>query len=277
VGDAYVRDVAGATTRRVSVADDGSQIATASFPGPNGLTPDGRYVVFSTDLPTPGGERTTSRRDLVAGTTLRVDRMGNEVFPENEHGAAGISDDGRFVLMVGSTPAGPTTNNVENVYLRDLASGERLLVSRSFAAVPLTKVWGESLLSGDGRYAVIRTEDPKAVPGDTNNGLDTYLRATTSPRIDAVSVVGGGPVLPGSAGSLAITGAHLFGGVVPTLGDGVTVDAVSVTDEQHARVDFHVAPDAAAGPRLLHFLAGGSGPAGISGTAVYPGAIVVGT
>jgi hypothetical protein len=173
-----------------------------------------------------------------------------------------------------SVPPVPPTDQL-SVVVRDLASGERIIVSRSFTGGLLKGVWGDSALSGDGRYAAVTTGDPAAVLGDTNDGADTYLRSTLSPHIDSVSP-DGASFAPGSSGTLTLTGSHLFGGALPTLGAGITVDALHVTDEHHATVDFTVAPGAATGPRVLTFLDAGTGPGDVAATTVHPDALVVG-
>ena len=140
VNDSYVRNWVSNTLERVTVATGGAQLDGPSFSLFETMTPDGRYVVFSSELPTPGGEVSASIRDRQLGTTTRVDRVPGESIPETFANAAGVSDDGRFVLMTTATPASATANNIHNNYVRDRSTGARLLVSANLVGGAVTDV-----------------------------------------------------------------------------------------------------------------------------------------
>lgn len=109
------------------------------------ISDDGRYVLFTAeteDLDDPEGEyewgeSTLYLRDMVEGTTAVVSRASDEGeepgAPAEEGSEEGVlSGDGRYVAFISySTDLDPDANGYNQVYLRDLESGETAMVSRS--------------------------------------------------------------------------------------------------------------------------------------------------
>jgi Tol biopolymer transport system component len=158
VRDVFVRDIAGTTTTRVSVASDGTE-----RPGASGA-PD--Y--------TRGGV-------LLPGTD-----------------ALAISDDGNLVAFASSaafdaadvyacTEAGNVAACVD-IYVHDRTSGQTTRVS---VASDGTQGNGHSThprLSGDGRYVVFESTASNLVTGDTNGESDVFLHDRTTHATTRVSL-----------------------------------------------------------------------------------------
>lgn len=195
----YLRDLATGTASLLSVAADGvtganSWVYQARF------SADSRHVAFvssATNL-VPGihfSEHTNLFvRDLTTGTTsLATVALNGEDDANNETGPFDISADGRFVVFQSSASnlVSIDNNNIEQVYLRDLASGTTTLVSvdpnglaSGMGHNMLTQ--GAQVISADGRYVVFHSNAANLVPGggkgaflrDMRTGVTTLLSAS---------------------------------------------------------------------------------------------------
>lgn len=159
---------------------------------PQAFTTDGRFVVFcSTALnlvPGPTGAGLPERfpnvvnvyvRDLSnAFAVLVSEDLGGAGGGDGDSVAAGISDDGRYVLFESRAAnlVANDTNRAWDVFLRDTVMGQTVLVS----ATPEGGVGaGNSMsasLTPDGNYAVFTSEAPNLVGGDTNAIVDVFRR-----------------------------------------------------------------------------------------------------
>jgi Tol biopolymer transport system component len=118
VGDVFVRDLRAGTTVRVTPAADGSSY------GPM-ISADGRHVVFSSDAANlvagdTNGVADVYRRDLRAGTTVRVSlAVDGGQGDEGSYGGA-VSHDGRFVAFASAATnlVAGDTNGVTDAFLR---------------------------------------------------------------------------------------------------------------------------------------------------------------
>lgn len=88
-----------------------------------------------------------------------------------------ISDDGRYAAFQ-STDAGMSpndTNNVQDVFLRDMAFGTTHRVSISSQGVQGNGPSSSPSISADGRFVVFHSEATNLVPNDTNGHTDVFL------------------------------------------------------------------------------------------------------
>ncbi len=182
--DVFVRDRQTGATSFVSVNAAGNASGNGESRRPS-ITPDGRYVLFSsraTNLvsATVTGAEHLYVRDLVAQTTTVVDADSNGVVSPTASATNGvITPDGRYVAFLISN----------NVYWRDLQTTSLKLLdsgpcgqSNCFSLTPLS-------ITPDGRY-VSFTTNRALVPNDTNgpNGVDIYRRDTQTDTTVLVSV-----------------------------------------------------------------------------------------
>ena len=110
-----------------------------SLAGTQAVSRDGRFVAFSSESDGlfSGDDDDVSNvyvQDTTTGAITLVSRA-NGMAGEPSHSNCqepAISDDGRRVAFVCDGPLDPSdTNSTEDVYLRDLATGETVLVSRA--------------------------------------------------------------------------------------------------------------------------------------------------
>lgn len=178
--DIFVRDRLLGTTTPVSVSSAGIQGNGNSEVSV--LSPDGRFVVFRSraDNLVPGdtnGEWDIFLRDLVSGSTERVNLGPGGAQAHGDSYTTSISEGGRFVLFssLASDLVPGDVNGQRDVFVRD-----RLLGTTSFVSVSSTGVQsnGDShagYLSADGRFATFVSMATNLVPGDTNAVQDVFV------------------------------------------------------------------------------------------------------
>jgi Tol biopolymer transport system component len=128
VDDVFVRDLQTGTTERVSVSLDELQSFGATFVWEPKITPDGRFVVFSSDAADlvdddVVGTRDGFVRDRSTGITFRVSIATDGSRGAGNGRVAAISDDGSVVVVKADanlTLTSTDTNAHEDVYVRVL-------------------------------------------------------------------------------------------------------------------------------------------------------------
>jgi Tol biopolymer transport system component len=221
--DVFVRDIAAATTQRVSVALGGGQPdGNSGFAKVSG---DGRCVAFmsfATNLIPFDANGNSFQfgndvfvRDLVTGTTELVHVSSAGVQGDaSARVEVELSFDGRFVafasdatnLVVGDT------NLLRDVFVRDrqLAMTERVSVDSNGIQGDDLSGDGGIALSSDGRWIAFASTASNLVGGDTNNVGDIFVhdRATgITERVNVSSngVQAGPPGIPTFSYSPAIS------------------------------------------------------------------------
>ena len=172
--DVFVRDLVTHSTTLVSRAagDDGP--ATDSFSVAPSISADGRFVAFESrasnldhrDSERPGDFETTDvfLRDLETGTTTLVSRASGEagVDGNNASISPAISGDGRFVVFnsLASNLHPSDRDELEDVYVRDMHTGETILVNRGITPVRGgIGVTGSPSISLDGQVVAFTLDD----------------------------------------------------------------------------------------------------------------------
>jgi Tol biopolymer transport system component len=192
--DVFVRDRMLGTTERVSLSTSGSQGNGYSWT-PN-MSPDGRYVVFSSvasNLELSGDTNSAYDifiRDRSLGTTERVSVDSAEVQSDADSLRPAVSEDGRYVAFTSAaTNLVPGDSNAGlDVFVRDrvLETTERVSITSDE-----TEAEAESLapgISADGRYVVFESYATDMVPGDNNGAWDMFIRDRSLGTTERVSV-----------------------------------------------------------------------------------------
>jgi Tol biopolymer transport system component len=212
VEDVFVRDVQAGTTWRISTAKGGGDAdGLSTNPAISG---DGRYVVFesaATDLVDgdTNGTLDVFVHDIWTATTKRVSLDENGAQLDDASGDAAISPDGGYVAFVshaGDVVAGDT-NGVNDVFLRDLATGGTKRVSVSSSGAEADAFSLGPAVSAYGGSVVFTSAGRNLVDGDTNGVLDVFVHDLADARTTRVSVA-----TDGTQGS-ALSGAATAGSV----------------------------------------------------------------
>jgi Tol biopolymer transport system component len=205
LGDVFVRDLWTGTTRRVSVASDGTQGNDSSGSESEAISADGRYVAFDSGASNlvPGDANHRGDvfvRDLRSGTTRLVSVATSGTQGNHTSSFAAISADGRYVAFdsTASNLVPGDTNHSADVFVRDLRSGTTQRVS---VASDGTQTNGDSYfpaVSADGRYVAFESVN-------TSDNLDVFVRDLRSGTTQRVSVARDGTPAESGSGGAAIS------------------------------------------------------------------------
>ena len=193
VSDAFLRDRQAGTTERVSLSSGGGEGNDSS--GASAITPDGRYVLLTSNATNlvPGDtnlRRDVFLRDRQLGTTERVSLTSSGGQGNGDSVSGPISPDARFVLFESqSTNLVPDDTNLQwDVFLRDrqLGTTERVSVSSTGSQGNGESRFGS--ISADGRYVAFWSYASDLVPDDTNQQADVFLRDRQNGTTERVNV-----------------------------------------------------------------------------------------
>lgn len=192
VTDVFLRDRAGGTTTRVSVASDGSQ-------GSNGsqlddISADGSQVLFSSGAKL--SDRDTNGfydayvHDRTSRTTSRVSVGMDGQQGNGDSGGGALSPDGRYIVFGSgaSNLVSGDTNGQGDTFLRDRVLRTTRLVSVSSTGRQANSYSSASGVSADGRYVLFESGASNLVRGDTNGYADVFLRDRQAGTTKRVSV-----------------------------------------------------------------------------------------
>ena len=202
--DAYVRDVAAGTTTLVSRADGPAGPSADADADEPAITADGAHVVFRSkagNLGTAGGDTHAYLRDLAAGRTVLVDRVGADgpAGDDNVYSASASADGGKVVFVSYATnldPADPPSDTDRDAYVRDVAAGTTTLVSRRSGAdgAKADDYTSNAVISADGRVVAFSNEDETLAPeaGGWGGTMQVVARDLTTRQNTLVSRAPGG-------------------------------------------------------------------------------------
>jgi Tol biopolymer transport system component len=224
--DVFVRNLQTGTTSRVSVPSTGGEAIGPSF-SPS-LSADGRYVAFFSIagnlVPGDNNDLTdTFVRDREAMTTTLIsvstlDAQGNGDSPDPNSGGPAITSDGRFVAFSShaSNLVRGDTNGVPDMFVRDRQNSttSRVSVSSSELQGDGTSGFEAPALGSNGRYVAFTSAATNLVTGDTNGGVDVFVRDRSLGTTARMNVTSSGGQSSGDGvgfgNSLGITGDGRF-------------------------------------------------------------------
>ena len=194
--DVFLRDLLLGTTELVSVGLGGlpgNGPSGFSFGSNGDVSADGRYVVFASEatnlIEGDGTERDVFRRDRLAGVTERVSVGISGGEPDAASWDPAVSDDGNVVAFIShaSDLVAGAFNGHNQVYVRDLAAGTTVHVSRSSAGVPANDACFAPALSGDGRVVAFYSGATSLVPG-LNGFFQVFVHVLATAQTEVGSV-----------------------------------------------------------------------------------------
>ncbi len=168
------------------------------------LSPDGRYVLFastannlvlnSSSNPIPvliPPRLNVYLRDRTNGTTTLVSaNLAGTGGGNGDSLPTDLSSNGCYALFESSASdlVPDDTNNLSDIFLRDLVTGTTLLVNVSTNGGMANGTSRSSVMTPDGRYVAFVSEANNLVPGDTNRIADVFVRDMQSNVTALVSV-----------------------------------------------------------------------------------------
>ena len=160
--------------------------------GPAIISPDGRYVLFSSAAnnltltvnsnPIPvliPARINVYLRDRTNGTTTLVSvNLAGTGGGNGDSFATGISSNGQYALFESSANdlANGDTNNATDVFVRDLVNGTNILVSVSTNGGFGNGSSGSAVMTPDGRYVAFVSSASNLVAGNSNGIPDIFVR-----------------------------------------------------------------------------------------------------
>lgn len=211
VEDAFVRDVFGRLTERVSVGPGGVQADGRSFI--DSMSPDGRFVSFHSQATNLSPLDPTDGRDVYVHDRRTRE---TELVSVGLSGSAGsgwsyssaVSADGRFVAFASEAEdlVAGDTNGLEDVFLRDRMLGRTTRVSISDGGSQGEGPSGSPAISASGRAIVFASSADNLVAGDTNGTIDIFVRDVAGGRTTLVSRASSGAQANGPSTGPAISG-----------------------------------------------------------------------
>jgi Tol biopolymer transport system component len=261
VGDAIhtlntlaLRDLDADTTTGVSRPGFGSFGNQGGAVSDASITPDGRFVAFSTDAPAlgvpPDGQDAVVVRDTVTGAVQLASRLdGRDGTPIADFvDEPAISADGRRVAFVVQPLTGPS-----QVWVRDLAAGTTTLASRADGLGGAAGDGGSNKpsISADGNRVAFRSTADNLSSDDPDVSADAFVRDLAHGTTTLVSRAGGAAGAKAGGVSNAVLsgdGDHVAFATTASLdtGDGDQLPDVYVRDLAGAMTRLaDVAPDGA--------------------------------
>ena len=185
-----------ATTERVSISSDGSAANVGVNFAPS-IAGDGRQVAFVSRASNlvPGdtnGAEDVFVRDRQAGETARVSVGAGGAQANGSSSVPSVSADGRFVAFasVATNLVAGDDNARQDVFVRDLQTGETHRVSVGSGGTEANGNAFEPSISGDGSVIAFRTNASNLFLGDTggNSEIVVHDRGSGETRRASVSL-----------------------------------------------------------------------------------------
>ncbi|MDO8963191.1 MAG: hypothetical protein Q7W30_01730 [Coriobacteriia bacterium] len=163
---------------------------------PNGLVGSGAFAV-----PSMGGDTNRASdvfyRDMNTGITTRISLTASGLQAKGSSYDPVMSATGRYVAFVSDVSLETSdTNDVSDVYLKDMVTGSirRVSVSSAGATGDARSVYPS--ISADGRFIAFESNASNLVSGDTNEGADVFVHDTATGETTRVSLSDGGDEIP---------------------------------------------------------------------------------
>ncbi|GII00184.1 TolB family protein [Planobispora takensis] len=203
--DVFVHDTVTRTTKRVSVATNGTQgNGISANPA---ISPDGRYVVFESEASSlvngdTNGVRDVFLHDRDLGLTTRVSLADDDAQANGASTGPSVTRAGTAVKIAFQSAASNLvsgdTAGATDVFVRTLSGGTvRASVSSSGAQGDNFSV--NPVISADGRFVAFESRAANLEGGDTNGRDDVFRHDLT--RRTTVNVVSGLSNVPGNGSS----------------------------------------------------------------------------
>jgi Tol biopolymer transport system component len=211
VEDVFVHDTETGTTERITNGQLRADRPHEPFSFPNrvggAISSDGRYVVFysyASDvvLGDTNDFADVFLYDRVTDTTqlISINELGDQGNHHSLHPI--ISGDGRYVvfLSVASNLVPGDANNHNDIFRKDLLTGQLELVSINSSGVQGNAPSAGSSVTSDGKFIAFYSWASNLVPDDTNEVTDVFIKELTEGDITPPTVTGAPSSQPNISG-----------------------------------------------------------------------------
>ncbi len=191
--DVFVADWRTSRLEPVSINSLGEP-ADDNSSGPS-LSSDGRFVAFVSSASNLAPNMTAGMprvyvRDRLLGETAMVSTNDAGDPPDGQSDSARISRDGRYVAFrsVATNLVPGDTNNVGDIFVRDLAAQTTVRVSVSSSGTEGDDESTQPWISGDGSRVAFESRAANLVAGDDNGQADVFVHDLNTGQTFAASV-----------------------------------------------------------------------------------------
>jgi Tol biopolymer transport system component len=212
---APVADAASPKTKRVSVKSNGGEVDKASFGSV--ITPDGRYIAFSSNSDDLAGNDSNGRtdvyvRDMQKKKTRLVSIRSNGAQGTEESTTPAISANGRYVAFETYAPNlfKGDMNEDFDIVIRDRKKGKTKLISKSSSGAKGDDGSVDPDMTPDGRYVVFLSRASNLVAGDTMGITHLYIHDRVKKTTKLISKSSSGKRGNGSSGSPSVSASGRF-------------------------------------------------------------------
>jgi hypothetical protein len=195
--DVFVRDTQNNTTNRVSLDYNWSEIAGESYP--TAITPDGKYVLFGSDVGNivswdKNGQPDVFIRDTENSTTTIISIDENWVFSNGPSTPVGISDNGAYILFTSSADnlVSNDTNGTDDIFVREIANNIIMRVNVNNANDEANNFSYSPTMTPDGRYVLFASSASNLVADDNNWYDDIFVRDLHHAETTRINVANNG-------------------------------------------------------------------------------------
>ena len=192
---------------RASVASDGTQGNANSSSHYSAISADGRYVAFNSLANSLVSGDTNGKADIFVhdqqtGQTTRVSVSSSGIQGDGDSWNPTISADGRYVAFQSGANnlISDDTNLGQDVFVRDLQTGQTTLVSMSSDGTHGDSHSYEPNVSSDGRYVAFWSTSTNLVGNDTNGLADVFVHDWQTGQTVRASVASDGTQGNGTSG-----------------------------------------------------------------------------
>ncbi|MBI1849654.1 MAG: PD40 domain-containing protein [Planctomycetes bacterium] len=213
--DVFVRDLDADETSRVSIGRFGAQPDRFGVANFLAISADGRFVAFQHLAGNLVAGDTNGVNDvflydraILATTRVSVSSTGAQANGTSGNDRLSVSANGRFVAFASSATnlTAADSNELADVFLHDMATGETSLVSTTPSGDTCDGVSVAPSLSRDGRYVAFLSTATNLVPGDTNGLQDVFVRDLRAGTTERVSIDSAGTEANGDSYFPALSG-----------------------------------------------------------------------
>lgn len=209
--DIFVRDLETGQTERISVSADGTQGNSASL-RPT-ISHDGTKVCFASRAKNLVVGDTSYRQDIFVKDLASNELSRVNVGPQGEE-ANGysqqpqISADGRFVVFTSAATnlVSGDNNGFDDLFVHDLKTGTTERVNVGPQGEEANGKTYEGTISDDGRFVAFYSHADNLIDGDTNDGLDVFVRDRLHNTTERVSLNHQGEQIDGASFWAKISG-----------------------------------------------------------------------
>jgi Tol biopolymer transport system component len=210
--DVFLHDRKTDVTRRVSLAEDGTEGNGSSFLYGASLSSNGRYATFYSSATTfhpsaTSGQYQVFRVDLKTGALALVSTDAGGVQGDDYSGDPSISPNGRFVAFYSRATniVAGDGNAAADVFVFDRKTGSMRRASVASDGTPSDGNSYDPAVSNNGNVVAFYSDATNLVASDTNGGYDVFLHDFRSGQTLRLSQTAAGVQVPAGAYECAIS------------------------------------------------------------------------